>query len=264
MPLPFSPNKSLGQHFLHDPNIIRKIADALDAPEEASVVEIGPGTGALTEALLKQYPQLTAVEIDSRAVAHLQKEFPALDVRRRDVLDVDWAALAEEKGEPLYVIGNLPYQITSPLLFALLEARTYLREAVLMMQKEVAERLAATPHTKAYGIPSVLVQLYAAPEVLFDVSRHVFTPKPRVESAVVRLAFDGGPQYRGAFDDVRRVVRAAFGQRRKMLRNSLSAWTKEQGMTLPHDWGRKRAEALTPAEFVELTRYLIEEGEAVR
>lgn len=255
--VPFRPKKSLGQHFLHDPNIIRKIADALRAPEGAPVVEIGSGTGALTEELLQRYPSLTAVEIDERAVEQLQQRFPELDLRHQDILEVDWPALAREKGGPLYVIGNLPYQITSPLLFELLAAKAHLEDAVLMMQKEVAERLVAKPRTKAYGIPSVLVQLWAEPELLFDVSRHVFYPKPEVTSAVVRLTFrketaDGGEEAKA----LRRVVKAAFNQRRKMLRNSLSQWTKEQGIELPHDWGRKRAEALSPEEFAELARYL--------
>ncbi len=254
--MPFSLKKSLGQHFLHDPNIIRKIAGTLRAPEGTAVVEIGPGAGALTEALLEQHPALTAVEIDERAVAYLRRQLPALDVRHRDVLEVDWRALAEEKGPPLYVVGNLPYQITSPILFDLLDARASLAEAVLMMQKEVAERLVAVPRTKCYGILSVLVQHCAAPELLFDVSRHVFHPKPRVTSAVVRLTFRREAEGQVDFDALRTVVRAAFNQRRKMLRNSLRAWTKDRGLELPHDWGRKRAEALTPAEFVELTRYL--------
>lgn len=255
--IPFRPKKSLGQHFLHDPNIIRKIADALRAPENAPVVEIGPGMGALTEELLRRYPSLTAIEIDERAVAQLRQRFSGLDLHLQDILEVDWSTLAREKGEPLYVIGNLPYQITSPLLFELLSAKAHLEEAVLMMQKEVAERLVAKPRTKAYGIPSVLVQLWAEPELLFDVSRHVFYPKPEVTSAVVRLTFR--EETSDGEDDssaLREVVRAAFNQRRKMLRNSLSQWTKEQGIELPHDWGRKRAEALSPEEFAELARYL--------
>lgn len=256
--VPFRPKQSLGQNFLHDPNMVRKIVDALRAPADAPVVEVGAGTGALTETLVERYNRLTAIEIDERAVAVLRRAFPALDVRAQDVRELDWAALASEKGAPLYVISNMPYYLTSPLLFALLDARAHVHEAVLTMQKEVAERIVAEPRTKAYGILSVVMQLYAAPELLFDVSPHVFYPRPDVTSAVVRFTyrapeedpFDVDPQW------LRTVVRQAFNQRRKMLRNSLRAWTKERGIELPNDWGRRRPEALVPDDFVTIAQYL--------
>lgn len=261
MAAPFRPKQSLGQNFLRDPNTARKIAAALraEAGAGAAVVEIGPGTGALTEELLATYPQMTALEIDQRAVETLRRQFPALDVREADATEADWPALAEEKGAPLYVIGNLPYNVTSPILFALLDARTHLAEAVLMMQKEVAERLTAGPRTKDYGIPSVLTQLWSTPEKLFDVSPHVFSPQPRVHSAVVRLDFQAESEAARRVDSewLRQVVRTAFGKRRKMLRNSLRQWTKDRGIPFPHeDWGRKRPEALRPEQFAELARYL--------
>ncbi len=277
MPAPFRPRQSLGQNFLRDPNTVRKIADALTAPPEAPVVEIGPGTGALTAELAARYPRLTALEIDERAVAHVRRRLPQVDVRHQDVLAADWAALAEELSAPLYVIGNLPYNITSPILFDLLAARAHVAEAVLMMQKEVAQRLVAAPRTKAYGAPSVLVQCWAQPALLFDVSPHVFYPRPDVTSAVVRLRFGearasgqehvpetehvpgvGAPHV----DDewLRAVVRTAFGQRRKMLRNSLRTWTKDRGIAFPEGWDRRRPEALTPGEFVALARHLEARG----
>ena len=260
VPAPVRPKKSLGQNFLRDPNTVRKIVASLQAPPEAHVVEIGPGTGAMTGVLLETYPRLTAVEVDARAVEHLRAQFPELDVRQTDVLEVDWAALAQEKGGPLHVIGNLPYYITSQILFGLLENRTHLAEAVIMMQREVAERLVAEPRTKAYGILSVFVQLYARPELLFRVSRNVFYPKPDVTSAVIRLAFD--PPSSDPVPDpslLRQVVRAAFNQRRKTLRNSLGRWTREQGLALPEDWSGRRAEELSPEAFVELARYLAQQ-----
>ena len=277
------PKQSLGQNFLRDPNTIRRIVAALAAPAGAPVVEIGPGTGALTEVLLETYPSLTAIEVDERAVALLEERFPRLDVRHQDVLEVDWKALAAERGGPLHVIGNLPYYITSPILFSLLDAQARLaaepeptdpvpgqagrgqavheavvREAVVMMQLEVAERLVAVPRTKAYGILSVLFQLYATPELLFRLSPHVFFPKPSVTSAVVRLAFHPAASLPagGEGERLRAVVRAAFNQRRKTLRNSLHHWTRDGGLSLPEGWQRRRAEELTPAEFVELTRHL--------
>ena len=265
-----SPKKSLGQHFLNDPNTARKIVEALSAPRDGSVVEIGPGQGALTTHLQENYPELTAIEVDKRLGEALKGTHPSVDVRIQDVLDINWEQLAEEKTAPLFVIGNLPYYITSPIIFSLLEARAVLKEAVLMMQREVAQRLVAEPGTKQYGIPSVLVQLQCTVETLFRVSRHVFYPKPNVESAVVKLTFDRDAgaaedeQGRGNeagpasidFEFLREIVQTAFGQRRKMMRNSLSRWSKDRGITLPHEWGRRRPESLTPLEFVELTRFL--------
>ncbi len=262
--VPFRPKQSLGQNFLHDPNMAEKIVDTLEAPPDAHVVEVGAGTGVLTRRLAEQYETLTAIEIDERAVEVLRRELPAVDVRQVDVRETDWAALAQEKGGPLYVISNMPYYLTSPLLFALLEQRSHLAEAVLTMQREVAERLVAEPRTKAYGILSVLLQLFAAPDLLFTVPPQVFSPQPDVTSAVVRLRF-GEEQVPSdlALDDVRPYVRSAFNQRRKMLRNSLSAWVKDQGVELPNEWGRKRAEALSPDQFATLARFLNERTDPV-
>jgi 16S rRNA (adenine1518-N6/adenine1519-N6)-dimethyltransferase len=256
--VPFRPKQSLGQNFMHDPNTVRKIVGALQAPPDAHVVEVGAGTGALTEELQQRYHRLTVIEIDERAIAVLRGRFPDLDVREHDMLALDWAALADEKGRPLHVISNTPYNLTSELLFALLDVREHVAEAVLTMQKEVAERIVAEPRTKAYGILSVIMQLYADPELLFTVSRHVFYPQPDVTSACVRFTyhppgddgFDVDPKW------LRMLVRTAFNQRRKMLRNSLSAWTKDRGIELPNDWGRRRPESLAPADFVELAQYL--------
>jgi len=252
----FRPKQSLGQNFMHDPNTIRKIVGALQAPPEAHVVEIGPGTGALTELLNDRYETFTALEIDQRAVAYLNEHLPNVDVREADALEVNWSALAAEKDGPLYVISNTPYYLTSQILFVLLDARASIQEAVLTMQKEVAERLVATPRTKAYGILSVLMQLYANPEYLFSVSRHVFTPQPNVTSAAVRCTYNTAEDPPVDVDWMRTLVRSAFNQRRKMLRNSLSPWSKDQDLMLPNDWGRRRAEALTPAEYIELATYL--------
>jgi 16S rRNA (adenine1518-N6/adenine1519-N6)-dimethyltransferase len=257
MRIPFRPKQSLGQNFLHDPNMAEKIVGTLQAPADAHVVEVGAGTGELTGLLAQRYDRLTAIEIDERAVEVLRDEHPDVDVRPEDVRDTDWSALAAEKGGPLHVISNTPYYLTSEILFALLENREHAAEAVLTMQEAVAERLVAEPKTKAYGVLSVLLQLFAAPTLCFSVPPQVFSPQPDVSSAVVRLTFGAADAPDAlAIDDVRPYVRAAFNQRRKMLRNSLSAWVKEQDVELPHDWGRKRAEALAPADFAELARFL--------
>ena len=253
--IPFRPKQSLGQNFLHDPNMIAKIVGTLDAPPEAHVVEVGAGTGALTTALADRYDRLTAIEIDERAVEVLQQKMPGINIREQDVRDVDWAELAS--GGPVHVISNTPYHLSTEILFALLEQRKHIEEAVLTMQKEVAERIVAGPRTKDYGGPSVLVQLFAQPTHAFNVSRHVFTPQPDVTSAVLHVHFDPSAEPDDLdLSDVRPIVHAAFNQRRKMLRNPLSPWTKERGLALPNDWGRKRAEALSPDDFADLVRFL--------
>ncbi len=264
MRIPFRPKQSLGQNFLHDPNMAEKIVGTLEAPPDAHVVEVGAGTGELTGLLVERYDRLTAIEIDERAVTVLRKKHPDVDVREEDVLETNWPALAAEQEGPLYVISNMPYYLTSELLFALLENRSHVAEAVLTMQEAVAERLVADPSTKAYGILSVLLQLFADPTLCYSVPPQVFQPQPDVSSAVVRITYgetDGPADL--VLDDVRPYVRAAFNQRRKMLRNSLSAWVKEQNVDLPHDWNRKRAEALTPANFAEVARFLTARTEPV-
>ena len=244
------PRKRLGQHFLVDPNTARRIVDSLEADPQASVVEIGPGTGALTRLLLDRFEHVKAIEVDPRAVQHLRHELPGLDVLEADVLCVDWRAMVRS---PIHVIGNLPYNITSPILFSLLEQEGLFAQAILMVQLEVARRWVAAPGSKAYGIPSVFVQLGADAKVLFRVSQNVFRPKPAVESAVVRLRFN-----RAIPTDIDRqlfgaVVRSAFGQRRKVLTNSLRRW---KHVPLPSRWAQARAEELSPHDFVELTRHI--------
>ncbi|MEL6612257.1 MAG: 16S rRNA (adenine(1518)-N(6)/adenine(1519)-N(6))-dimethyltransferase RsmA [Bacteroidota bacterium] len=255
------PKKSLGQHFLHDRHAIARIVAALDAKQDDPVVEIGPGTGALTRPLTERFARLVALEVDERAIAVLQAELPDLNVRHTDVLDADWGSLAEELGASehgLTVVGNLPYYITSPILFALLGARRHLRRAVVMMQKEVAERLVAEPGTKAYGILSVQLQLWARPSYLFTVKPGAFSPPPKVDSAVVALDFTGVEEPDVNENQLRAVVRTAFGQRRKMLRSSLKGLAKQAPGAIPEPMQTLRPEALAPDEFVALTRALFD------
>ena len=253
-----SPKKSLGQHFLKDANIRDKIIGLLEAGPDDPVVEIGPGTGAMTGHLAARYPNLEAVEIDERAIAHLTEKMPGLSVHHADVVQYDWKKHADRVGAKLHIIGNLPYYVTSQVIFGLLDAHDYISEAVMMMQREVAERLVAQPRTKAYGILSVAVQQLTSPQLAFRVSRNVFFPKPDVESAVVRLAFDEEGPASGTVDAMwlRKVVRTAFNQRRKTLRNSLSRLSSECTQDVPEVWRLKRAEELSPADFVELARLL--------
>ncbi len=252
------PIKRLGQNFLQDPNTIRKIVGSLEAEADDLVVEIGPGTGALTRILAERYARLIAIEVDERAVDHLRQILPDVHVIHGDVLTFDWTEYArEQNGERLSVVGNLPYYITSQILFSLLDAAETMKEAVIMMQYEVAARLVAAPRTKEYGILSVAVQHSCRPKLLFPVSRNVFFPRPDVRSAVVRLDFSERPPESGVDSAwLRKVIRTAFNQRRKTLRNSLAAIVEETGKPLPEDVAPKRAEELSPEDFVQLALYL--------
>jgi 16S rRNA (adenine1518-N6/adenine1519-N6)-dimethyltransferase len=244
--------KSLGQHFLADRNILANTARSLSADAGSIVIEIGPGTGALTQFLHNSYKNLTIIEIDTRAVEVLKDRFPGLKIVEDDILNIDWNDVIP-KGEKSYVIGNLPYYLTSPILFKVLDSQQYFHEAVFMIQKEVGDRLVAIPRTKNYGILSVQVQRLSEVRQLFNVSRHAFRPKPEVESCVVRLRFNK-PELRCSLHHFKTVVRTAFNQRRKKLSNALKPVTGD--VLLPDAVKNKRAEELTPAEFEELTVYL--------
>jgi|AntRauMFilla1563_2_1112583.scaffolds.fasta_scaffold00435_8 16S rRNA (adenine1518-N6/adenine1519-N6)-dimethyltransferase len=259
MASPFRPKKSLGQHFLADTNMIAKIISAINVEEGQNLMEIGPGTGALTRHLFQKFPQMVAVEVDIRAIEHLYGEMPFLKIIEQDILKVDWASFEQhlpaetrDSGDKWYVVGNLPYYITSPILFRFLEWRTKLSEAVIMMQKEVAERLVAKPRTKAYGILSVQFQVMCSMEYVLTVPPGVFIPPPKVESSVVRLSFDKAEPACG-YEALKTVVRTAFSMRRKKLSNTLKPLLKGP---LPDDISfslDQRAEELTPEQFVELT-----------
>lgn len=248
-----SPKKHLGQNFLSDPNIIRKIASSLELKPEDAVVEIGPGPGALT-AVLVDACRLTAIEVDHRAVEQLRARFgEKLNLLEEDVLKIDARALAATLGGSIRVVGNIPYYITSDILFWVLDQRDVVRDATLMMQDEVADRLVAKPRTKAYGILSVFAQHYTVPRRLFGVSRNCFYPRPDVDSAVVRLDIRGDiPEV----DDVlfRTVVRGTFGKRRKTIRNGLLfAGIDKEIVAQLGPVADQRPEELTPEEFVDLT-----------
>lgn len=250
------PKKSLGQNFLRDFNIIRKIIQVLDCPDDSLVIEIGPGTGALTQKLIQKYKHFTAIEIDQRAYEFLKGEFPNLDIRNEDVLKLNWHNVITDK-ERACVIGNLPYYITSPILFLILDNRQYFRQAVFMVQKEVARRIVAERGSKEYGILSVQLQLMCDVQYEFTVSRQVFYPVPNVDSAVISLSFSK-PALKCSDAHLKKVVRTAFGQRRKKLRNALSSLLIS-GIDIPFDLNR-RAEELTPKEFEDMTVWFEESG----
>lgn len=245
------PRRRFGQNFLVDRNVIAKIVDAIDPAPSDIVVEIGPGKGALTEPLLELLPALQAVEIDRDLAASLRERFPAdrLIVHEADALRFDFSTLPA----PLRVVGNLPYNISSPLLFRLAQCGERLRDAHFMLQLEVVERMAAAPGGKTYGRLSVMLQYVFAVERLFRVAPGSFWPMPKVDSAIVRLTPLRGDRLRARdealFAD---VVARAFGQRRKTLRNALRDVVSEAVFDAAGIDPGLRAEVLPVAAFVRL------------
>ena len=243
------PRKRFGQHFLVDGGVLGAIVAAIDPRPGQSLVEIGPGLGALTQPLLERCERLTVVELDRDLAARLRRN-PALEVVEADVLTVDFRALAARHGARLRVVGNLPYNISSPILFHLLGAVDCIEDQHFMLQREVVERMAAGPGGKDYGRLSVMLQWRYHVEALFDVPPSAFDPPPRVDSAVVRMT----PWPRPPAVDARvleALVAAAFSQRRKLLRHSLGPWLEARGYGGPFEL-RRRAEEVPVDEYVAL------------
>lgn len=240
------PKKYLGQHFLTDQNIARKIVDSLSS-NVPDVLEIGPGMGVLTQYLLQRSEfNLHVIEIDRDSVAYLHENFPELKhIWSEDFLKVDIAAKFEDK---FAVIGNFPYNISTQILFKVLENRTRIPEVVGMFQKEVAERISSKHGNKTYGIMSVLLQAFYDIEYLFTVSEQIFSPPPKVKSAVIRLVRNNVETLPCSEVLFVKVVKASFHLRRKMLRNSL----KEICASLPENYAEKRPEQLSVADFIAL------------
>jgi 16S rRNA (adenine1518-N6/adenine1519-N6)-dimethyltransferase len=249
------PRKRFGQHFLVDRNAIERIVAALDPRPEDNIVEIGPGMGALTAPLLERVAHLTVIEIDRDLAARVAAEYPAerLTVHVADALEFDFGAL----GPDLRVVGNLPYYISSPLLFHLAQYDAALRDVTVMLQKEVVDRMAAAPATPEYGRLSVMLQVRFRVERLFRVPAGAFRPTPKVDSAVARLAplRQARPQ---VADEAlfARIVAAAFGQRRKTLRNALKTLATEADLERAGIAPGARGETLSVADFVRLASAL--------
>ncbi|MEF7615411.1 16S rRNA (adenine(1518)-N(6)/adenine(1519)-N(6))-dimethyltransferase RsmA [Aquincola sp. MAHUQ-54] len=241
--------KRFGQHFLSDDIVIDAIVGAIDPRPGEALIEIGPGLGALTLPLRERCAALTVIELDRDLAARLRRQ-DGLTVIESDVLKVDFAALGAERGQPLRVVGNLPYNISTPILFHLLGFASAVQDQHFMLQKEVVDRMVAGPGSKAYGRLSVMLQWRYAMESVIDVPPEAFEPPPRVESAVVRMLPHAKP---AAVDFARleELVAVAFSQRRKVLRNTLGRWLDERGFTGAFDLQR-RAEEVPVAEFVAL------------
>jgi 16S rRNA (adenine1518-N6/adenine1519-N6)-dimethyltransferase len=255
--------KRFGQNFLHDEHVINRIVKAITPGPGQKLVEIGPGQGALTAPLLAAAGQLTAIEIDRDLAALLRTRYggnPGFELIENDVLAVDFAALAPGPAS-LRIVGNLPYNISTPLLFRLLQHHPLIHDMVFMLQLEVVQRLAAGPGSGDYGRLSVMMQYYCEVELLFKVAPGSFTPRPKVDSAVVRLT----PRRPSPFAAVKpealaRVVKAAFSQRRKTLRNTLKeVFSAEQLAALPIDTGL-RAENLSVDDYVRLAVLVDQDG----
>ncbi len=251
------PIKALGQNFLRDENILQKIVESLDLRTNDIVVEIGPGQGALTKYLHDKPMKLIGVEVDERAIRLLQERFgKKLELIHRNVLDVNLYDLAQRNGKKVRIVGNIPYYLTSEILFWLFDARTAVADATLMVQFEVARRLVAPPKNKEYGILSIFTQFYTACEMLFKVSRNCFFPKPEVDSAVVRFKFrEQLPECNEKL--FRSIVRSTFGQRRKTLRNGLKSMGYNESVLDQISFDlTKRPEELGVEEFLLLTNNL--------
>lgn len=261
------PRKRFGQHFLAQPAIAQRIVASSDLNLSDTVVEVGPGLGALTRFILPQVRKLHLIELDRdlarQLVISTESHQSKVRVYQQDILTFDFDTLSSSEGVRLVVLGNLPYNITSPLVFHLLESIQSIKRAVFMVQKEVGERLAASPGSKTYGVLSVLLGVYAKVTRLFSVTPDQFYPKPKVDSLVIRIDFPEQLQFpTPSFRFLRTVVNFAFQQRRKTLHNSLKSQLGKDSKMFENAFmtsgidPKRRPETLTPEEFLQLARLL--------
>lgn len=252
--------KQYGQHFLHERSFIDRIVAALNPADGEGVVEIGPGQGAITFPMLRRFGTLTAIEYDRELIAPLtaaSQQYGQLSIVPGDVLDVDFSTLAAQTpAGRICLVGNLPYNLSSPILFHALDHAAVIREMVFMLQKEVVDRMGAAPGSKVYGRLSVMLQAYCVVTPLFNVPPGAFRPPPKVDSAVVRMV-PRDPSSIGIDDHQRfaAIVRAAFGQRRKTLRNALQPLMDSAAIEAAGINPQARAEQLAVAEFVQLANH---------
>ena len=252
MPL-VKPKKFLGQHFLTDLGIANDIADTVDACPDLPVLEVGPGMGVLTQFLMKKDREVKVVELDFESVAYLKQNFPALDGQ---IIEDDFLKLKLEnifEGKPFVLTGNYPYNISSQIFFKMLDYKDLIPCCTGMIQKEVAERIAAGPGSKTYGILSVLIQAWYKVEYLFTVHEHVFNPPPKVKSAVIRMTRNETTNLGCDEKLFKNIVKTTFNQRRKTLRNSISSILDKSHPLSADPIFNKRPEQLSVKEFVELT-----------
>jgi len=261
----FKPKESLSQNFLADPNLIFKMVAAVEdrSPNGKRVVELGPGTGALTTRLFKKYPEMVAIELDQRAMRVLAEKVPGCTVVRSDVLLVNYTMLSEIRGGRLNVVGNLPYHITSQILFGLLDHNNVMDTALFTMTKDVAKRICARPRTKEYGIPSIIFQLYTDVRIMFHLSPKAFFPRPNTISSYVKFDFESARERREALNvdprDLRNLTKTAFQQRNKRLGSSLKYLLRCHTTLidrLPEEYEKMSPSDLEPWEFVHLSQLM--------
>jgi 16S rRNA (adenine1518-N6/adenine1519-N6)-dimethyltransferase len=246
------PKKQLGQHFLKDLGVAQDIADTVDACPGIPILEVGPGMGVLTQYLLEKGREVKVVELDGESVDYLRMHFPALDGR---ILAEDFLKLRLEEvfDGPFVLTGNYPYNISSQIFFKMLDYKDRIPCCTGMIQKEVAERIAAGPGSKTYGILSVLIQAWYSVEYLFTVHEHVFNPPPKVKSAVIRTTRNEVTSLGCNEVLFKQIVKTTFNQRRKQLRNSIQTILPKDNPLSTDPIFNKRPEQLSVAEFVELT-----------
>ena len=249
------PKKNLGQHFLTDLNVAKRIADTVDACPNIPILEIGPGMGVLTQYLVEKHRDVKAVEIDKESVAYLNEAFPIL---HDNIVGADFLQMNLEdifSGKQFVLTGNYPYDISSQIFFKMLDNKNLIPCCTGMIQREVALRIAAQPGNKTYGILSVLIQAWYDVEYLFTVDEDVFNPPPKVKSAVIRMTRNNVSKLNCDENLFKRLVKTVFNQRRKMLRVSLRQMipNKVHKNFYEQDVMTKRPEQLTIAQFVELT-----------
>lgn len=247
------PKKFLGQHFLKDLQIAQDIADTVDACPGLPILEVGPGMGVMTQFLVRKECPLKVVEIDIESVAYLRENFPQLE---ENIIEDDFLKMHLEHtfdGQPFVLTGNYPYNISSQIFFKMLDYKDLIPCCTGMIQKEVAERIAAHPGNKTYGILSVLIQAWYSVEYLFTVHEHVFNPPPKVKSAVIRMTRNETKELGCNEQLFKQIVKTTFNQRRKTLRNSISP-ILEKGNPLSADpIFNKRPEQLSVQDFIDLT-----------
>jgi len=260
------PRKGWGQHFLVDRNILNKVIWAAQVEKEDTVLEVGPGLGEMTIALARQAKRVIAIEIDSKLIAILNekmKNYSNVEVVKSDILKVDFNLFLKKEGHPIKVVANLPYQVSTPLLFRFIESKEFFSTFTLMLQKEVAERMVAPPGGKEYGPLSIFIQMFSDVSIRFFIKPSAFFPPPKVESAVVHMVWKEKPIIELQNEEwFKKVVRGCFSYRRKTLVNAL----KHSELTLPESIElkmeaigidpRRRPETLTLQEFVSLATIL--------
>ena len=247
------PKKFLGQHFLTDLGVAQRIANTVDACPDLPVLEVGPGMGVLTQYILQKGRVFKVVEIDFDSVPYLHEHFPELgdNIIEGDFLQMDLHEVFN--GQPFVLTGNYPYNISSQIFFKMVENKDLIPCCTGMIQKEVAERMAASPGSKTYGVLSVLIQAWYDVEYLFTVDEHVFNPPPKVKSAVICMKRNNA-EHLGCDEQLfRRIVKTVFTMRRKMLRNGMKQILPKDCPLLEDDIFNKRPEQLSVAEYVELT-----------